>query len=317
MLDTVLGQGFDSTTLILGVAFACGVCLFLGLSMVLSPALKTRARVSEQLREAKRASRRALSAGDREARADAAATIHEQHRRMEKAEANALATRLTRAGFYGSSAPKIFAAIRLGVTLAAFLALYALGEAVLPGVAPSAIAAMAFIFALAFLIVPNFVLDALGDRRMDACRRGFPAMLDLLIVCSDAGLSLEAAIERIADEIVVTNKPLGTYLRLMTLELRAGRSLSEALDHFARRLDFDEAKMLAVLFKQSEELGTSLVTTLRVAGAEMREKRVTAAEEKANALPVKMILPLGLFVFPMILVVVMLPVIVRLRATLF
>jgi len=103
----------------------------------------------------------------------------------------------------------------------------------------------------------------------------------------------------------------------MTLEIRAGRPLRDALHNLAERLKIEEAKTLAILFKQSEALGTSLTQTLRVYSAEMRERRIIKAEEKANALPVKMVLPLGFCVFPVMLVVVLMPVWIRLADVFF
>ncbi|MGO7388816.1 type II secretion system F family protein, partial [Rhizobium ruizarguesonis] len=90
----------------------------------------------------------------------------------------------------------------------------------------------------------------------------------------------------------------GLHLSIMMLEVRGGRRLREALANLAVRLRIDEARALSVLFRQSEVLGTSVTQTLRVYCKEMRDLRIIRAEEKANALPVKMLLPLGAFLFP-------------------
>lgn len=104
---------------------------------------------------------------------------------------------------------------------------------------------------------------------------------------------------------------------IMTLQMRAGKPLRDALRELADRIGIDEARSLAVLFRQSEELGTSLTEALRVYSDEMRTQRILRAEEKANALPVKMVLPLGLCVFPVVLMIVMLPVILRMKGVFF
>ena len=145
-------------------------------------------------------------------------------------------------------------------------------------------------------------------------RVAFPDMLDLLVVCVDSGLSLEAALERISGEIMRQSRELGMNLRLMGAERRAGRSTIDALDGFAKRIGLDEARAFAGLLRQSIELGTDVAEALRVFSDEMRDRRLLRAEERANQLPVKMVLPLGLFIFPVILMTVMVPVGIRLAS---
>ena len=145
-------------------------------------------------------------------------------------------------------------------------------------------------------------------------RIAFPDMLDLLVVCVDAGLSLEAALERISGEIVRESYELGMNLRLMGAERRAGRSTIDALDGLAKRVGLEEARAFAGLLRQSIELGTDVAEALRVFSDEMRDRRMLRAEERANQLPVKMVAPLGLFIFPVILMTVMVPVGIRLAS---
>jgi tight adherence protein C len=151
----------------------------------------------------------------------------------------------------------------------------------------------------------------LVDYRVD-----FPDMLDLIVVCVDAGLSLEAALDRISGEISRQNYYLGTNLLMMGAETRAGRSSIDALASLADRLGLDEAHSLVAILRQSIELGTDVGEALRVFSDEMRDRRLLRAEERANELPVKMVGPLGLFIFPVILGLVMLPVILRLMKVL-
>lgn len=110
---------------------------------------------------------------------------------------------------------------------------------------------------------------------------------------------------------------LATQIYLLNLELRAGRSFPDALDRFAGYIGIEEARSFATLIQQSQELGTSLVDALRVYSDEMRDKRLARAEEKAQALPAKLVLPLGLCIFPVMLVVTMLPVVIRLAKVFF
>jgi tight adherence protein C len=165
-------------------------------------------------------------------------------------------------------------------------------------------------------VVGNLAPSAFISRRqrllMVRYRALFPDLLDLMVVCVDAGLSLEAALERISMEIMRQSRQLGMNLVLLGAEMRAGRSMAEALTSLADRLGLDEARAFAAMLRQSIELGTDVALALRVFSDEMRDRRLLRAEERANQLPVKMVLPLGVFIFPVILLVVMFPVILKL-----
>jgi tight adherence protein C len=150
----------------------------------------------------------------------------------------------------------------------------------------------------------------------ESFRIAFPDMLDIMVVCVDAGLSLEAAFDRITGEIGRMNRYLGTNLQIMGAEMRAGRSTIDALASLADRLGLDEAHSLVAILRQSIELGTDVGEALRVFSDEMRDRRLLRAEERANELPVKMVGPLGMFIFPVILGLVLLPVILRLMMVL-
>jgi len=147
-------------------------------------------------------------------------------------------------------------------------------------------------------------------------RIAFPDMLDLMVVCVDSGLSLEATLDRISGEIARQNQHLGSNLLIMGAETRAGRGTIDALASLADRLGLEEAHSLVAILRQSIELGTDVGGGLRVFSDEMRDRRLLRAEERANELPVKMVLPLGLFIFPVILGLVMLPVMLRLATVL-
>jgi len=161
--------------------------------------------------------------------------------------------------------------------------------------------------------IPRLVVDARQRAMLRQCERGFPDFLDLLVVCAEVGVPPRAGIERVSREIVRNYPFLGANLFLMHLQTRAGRSLSETLASLASRVRLDEVSKLGALLQQTEELGTSVAATLRTFSEDMRARRMLRAEEKAHALPAKLVLPLALFIFPVILVVVFLPVIVRSR----
>jgi tight adherence protein C len=144
-------------------------------------------------------------------------------------------------------------------------------------------------------------------------RTGFPDFMDLLVVCADAGLSMEAALDRVGRELADSYRSLSANVHMATLEMRAGRTLSETLDHLADRLGLEEARSFATLLQQSEKLGSSLTEALRVYSDDMRHKRMSRAEEKAYSLPAKLSVPLTLCVFPVVIIVILLPVYVRLK----
>ena len=145
----------------------------------------------------------------------------------------------------------------------------------------------------------------------DKYRVTFPDVLDMLVVCVNAGLSLDAALNRVTQELGPESAELRANLNLMAGEMRAGRSSVEALKDCAERLGLPEAISLATLLQQSIELGTDVALSLTTFSDEMRDKRMSRAEEKAASLPPKLTLPLGLFIFPVVLIVILTPVVLR------
>jgi tight adherence protein C len=218
-----------------------------------------------------------------------------------------LRTQLAQAGFSGRDAVAIYLgarALALGGAIAATLLL--LPWAVAGGGGMLAIAVAACLAAAAIL-GPDQVLKARKSAREREYREGFPDMLDLMVASVEAGLSLDAAIGRIMGELVSRYPNLAGHMKIMTLELRAGRSRKEAWSRFADRLGLEEARSFATMLRQAEEMGVSLGETLAVFSDDMRNKRMMKAEEKAMALPAKLMLPLILFIFPCLLGVLILP----------
>lgn len=161
------------------------------------------------------------------------------------------------------------------------------------------------------LFAPQFYINWRRARRTDKCREGFPDMMDLMIACIEAGLGMDAALIRVTHEIGGRYPALRVNLELMNLELRAGRDRNTAMMSFANRINLEEARALAVMLKQADEMGSSLGRTLRTFADEMRMKRMMRAEEKAMALSAKLTVPLIVFIFPTILVMVLMPACIR------
>jgi tight adherence protein C len=159
---------------------------------------------------------------------------------------------------------------------------------------------------------PSFYIDRRIARNLDEHRSGFPDFLDLMVVCADSGLSMEAALERVGRELGDNYPSLCANIHMTNLEIRAGKTMTDALEHFGDRLGLEEARAFATLIQQSAELGSSITEALRVYSDDMRHKRLSRAEEKAYSLPAKLSLPMMICIFPVIFVVILLPVAVRL-----
>ena len=225
---------------------------------------------------------------------------------------NSLRVRLVRAGYFHKNALTLYTVIRLMLAIGSFAASMFLMRTFLPDQSTMSIFLMSSFIGSLFAILPNFILDRMATGQAETYRRAFPDFMDMMIVCTDSGLSMEAAASRVSKEFLKSHRGLGVHLSIMMLEVRAGKRLREALASLADRLNIEEAKSLATLFKQSDELGSSLNEALRVYSEEMRQMRLLRAEEKANKLPVKLVLPLGAFLFPVTMVIVLLPVMITL-----
>ncbi len=222
-----------------------------------------------------------------------------------------LRLRLIQAGYMDPRAVGWFFLIRF----AAF-ALFAVGALVLgatSGDDASALNRWVFVLGTGALgyFVPGLILSQKIRAKMVEYRNGFPDFMDLMIVCSDAGMSMEAGIERVSKELGPTYPSLAENLQLVSIELRAGRVLEDALRSLGDRLSLDEVRSFATLLQQSKELGTSLSGALRVFSDEMRHKRMSLAEEKAHALPAKMSVPVTVCILPVVLMIAIIPVIVK------
>src|SRR4029079_14461215 len=137
--------------------------------------------------------------------------------------------------------------------------------------------------------------------------------MDLLVVCADAGLSMEASLERVARGLGDSYPSLTANIHMANLEIRAGRTMADALEHLGDRLGLEEARSFATLIQQSAELGSSITDALRVYSDDMRHKRLSRAEEKSHSLTAKLALPMMICIFPVLFVVILLPVFVRLH----
>ncbi len=165
---------------------------------------------------------------------------------------------------------------------------------------------------VAGFLIPSIWLDRRVLTRQRALRAGFPDVLDLLVVCVEAGLGLAPALQRVADEIVVSHPELGAELALVNAEMRAGVERAQALKDLAERTGLADIRGLVALMVQTMRFGTSIADALRIYAEEFRDKRTQAAEEAAAKIGTKMIFPLVLCLFPSFFLIAIGPAVLRL-----
>jgi tight adherence protein C len=223
-----------------------------------------------------------------------------------------LRRRLVQAGIYDPRSVGFFFLARTGLAVGLALAVFFLAPALMSAASGSKLWMMVIAAGVIGYVGPSFYLDRRIKARKAEHQSGFPDFMDLLVVCADSGLSMEAALTRVGSELTDSYPSLCSNIHMANLEIRAGRTLTEALEHLADRLGLEEARSFATLIQQSAELGSSITDALRVYSDDMRHKRLSRAEEKAYALPAKLSIPMMICIFPVIFVVILLPVAVRL-----
>jgi tight adherence protein C len=239
-------------------------------------------------------------------------TLGQQSAVKDPAKLSVLRSQLMQAGFYSREAPVIYLGIRAAAVAVATLGVILLLPLVAGGKSGMGGIAIAGVLAGLAILGPDQVLKARRTKREREYSDGFPDLLDLLVASIEAGLSLDAAVSRVTEELQRRYPHLTVHLRFLVLELRAGKSRKDAWAAFADRLGIDDARQLATMLRQAEEMGTSLGDTLTVFSQDMRAKRMLRAEEKALALSAKLTVPLILFIFPCLLGALMLPAAARL-----
>jgi tight adherence protein C len=225
-----------------------------------------------------------------------------------------LRRRLIQAGIYDERGVAYFFIARTTLAVGLAFALFVFGP-LLISQGGSFFWLMVIVGGIAGYVAPSVYIDRRIAARKLEHRGGFPDFMDLLVVCADSGLSMEASFERVGRELGDSYPSLTANIHMTNLEIRAGKNLKDALERFAERLALEEARSFATLINQSIDLGSSITDALRVYSDDMRHKRLSRAEEKAYALPAKLALPMMVCIFPVIFVVILLPVFVRLSVS--
>ncbi len=231
----------------------------------------------------------------------------------EEARSN-IRLKLASAGMRGQQTPAIFLASK--TLLGVILALTGLGVALALRLSARNVLGLSVFAGAIGLMLPNVWLALAIKSRKEKINHGMPDSLDLMVVTIEAGLGLDAALQRVSDEMKAVHPELAEELILTTMETQMGLSRSEALHNLALRTDIPEMKSLTAILIQAERFGTSIAQAVRTHADSMRVKRSQQAEERAAKTAVKLILPLILFIFPALFVVLAGPAMMKLFETL-
>lgn len=227
-------------------------------------------------------------------------------------EQNALRVRLANAGYNQSNAPQMYLAIKVAMLGIGALAGGGFGMLVY-GLTQKGYFAIAITAGVCFYL-PELVLRILSSSRKEKIFLSLPDALDLLVVCVEAGLGLDAGLRRIAEELQDTHRVLCDEINLSNMQIQMGRARRDVLHDLGVRTGVDDVKALSAILIQAERFGSSIAQALRVQSDSMRVKRRQMAEEKAQKTAVQMLFPMVLFIFPGIFVVLVGPAAIKMMA---
>jgi tight adherence protein C len=216
-----------------------------------------------------------------------------------------LATRLMHAGYYSPHAVPIYLASRLTISVlpaAIGLALFFFGILTTKRALTNSMAISMLVF-----IGSGHWLDNRKQLRQRSLRHALPDAIDLIVICMSGGLSLNAALQRVTDELMTAHPMLAREMRILDRELQLGSNLAEALLRLANRTDLSEVRSLAAVVNLAERYGSSMCRTLESYSADLRVKRKQAAEKSARKAAIKVMVPTLLFIFPALFVVILGP----------
>lgn len=160
--------------------------------------------------------------------------------------------------------------------------------------------------------IPDLILRARTNARIEKMRETLPDLIDLLVICTESGLALDQAINRVSHEIGRSSRMVAEEFHMVTLEIRAGADRPSALRNLALRVKLDDLSNFASMLIQADKFGTSIAEALRIQSEVMRVRRMQRAEEQAAKIPTKMLLPLVLCIFPVLMIVMLGPAVIQL-----
>jgi len=229
-----------------------------------------------------------------------------------QADTSRIRKSLITAGYRGPRATVIFLGSKIFLGILCGALFFVFGAEATKGLSANKFSLLMIGIAVGGFYSPQLWLSMAVSQRKIKLLNGFPDALDLMVVCVEAGLGLDQAIARVGEEVSIGHRALGEEFLLVSLELRAGFSREQALRNLSERADLEEIRSLIALLIQTDRFGTSVGQALRVHSDSMRMNRRLRAEELAAKLPVKLMLPLILFIFPSLMVVIIGPGAIRL-----
>jgi tight adherence protein C len=219
---------------------------------------------------------------------------------------------LLRAGIRGKDAPIVFIAFKLVLPLVLFLVgMVLVGGLGVGGGKPLIKLALTLFLPLGAFMLPDIWLKNAIQKREDIMRKSLPDALDLLVICAEAGLGLDAALDRVGTEISQSQPVLAEEIGITAVELGFLPDRRTALNGFAERVQLPSVRALINTLVQTEKYGTPLAQALRVLSAELRDERMMRAEEKAAKLPATLTVPMIMFILPTLFIVLIGPAIIQ------
>ena len=282
-------------------AFLCISLLIVGVALVVMPRPATT--IERRLEELSVPTSPVVSRKYRQAMVAALARVGQSAPRV-TSELGKLEQRLVTAGYRTKEAVITFFGIRVVFAVVCFVA----GNTRIVG-RPGLLLALT-LCAVGY-VIPGMVLARIAKRRQHAIQLALPNALDLLVVSIEAGLGLDQALQRVAQELALAHPELSDELRLVNLELHAGKGRTDALHNLATRTQSDDVSSLVTLLVQTDKFGTSIAQSLRIHSETLRTKRRQRAEEAAAKIGAKMVFPLVICIFPSIWVVTLGPAVIK------
>jgi tight adherence protein C len=226
-------------------------------------------------------------------------------------QSSSVQLKFLQAGIRNKNAPQYYFAVKtlLTVVLPAGLALFMYFTQ--PQISFALTLLVVVLTAALGYYLPEFILRLITQQRIERMRIGLPDMIDLMVICTESGMGMDAAIARISRELARNYPDLAQEFYLSGLEMRAGATRIDAIRNVALRSCLDDLNDLVSMLVQADKFGTSLAESLRVQADSMRSRRAQRAEEIAAKIPLKLTIPLVLFIFPTLLIVLLGPAVIQ------
>lgn len=244
-----------------------------------------------------------------------ASTLEKFTKNHEASKQSALRLKLMRAGYFHPASVHYYYIIRVGLALTIPILVVFVYPFLLPKTEITHLVLVSFLSGVFGLYVPLLFIRSKTENRQQLIVEGFPDALDMMLVCVEAGLGFDETLVRVSQKLENSHSVLSKLIGLVTLEIRAGQSRAYAFKSFANRCGVEDIQSFVTLLIQSEALGADFAQTLRVQASELRSKRMNRAEETAHKLPVKLTIPLIIFILPAMLAVVLAPAIISIIRT--